>query len=49
PGSGLGLTITRRIVDFHKGDIWVESAPGEGATFSFTLPLGLKGDEKKDI
>ncbi len=45
PGSGLGLTITRRIVDFHKGDIWVESAPGEGATFSFTLPLGSERAE----
>ncbi len=38
-GTGLGLTITRRIVAFHKGKIWVESEPGKGSTFSFTLPI----------
>lgn len=38
PGSGLGLAICRRIVTRHGGDLEVESAPGEGATFSFTLP-----------
>jgi signal transduction histidine kinase len=37
-GSGLGLTITRRIIDFHGGRIWVESEPGKGSIFSFTLP-----------
>jgi signal transduction histidine kinase len=38
-GTGIGLTITKRIIDFHHGRIWVESTPGQGAIFSFTLPV----------
>jgi Na+/proline symporter/nitrogen-specific signal transduction histidine kinase len=38
-GTGIGLTITKRIVDFHHGRIWVESEPGRGSRFSFSLPL----------
>ncbi len=38
-GSGLGLSIVRSIVAAHGGDVFVESAPGEGATFGFTIPL----------
>ena len=39
-GSGLGLTISRQIVEFFGGRIWVESVPGRGAKFSFIVPVG---------
>jgi signal transduction histidine kinase len=37
-GTGIGLTITKRIIDFHHGRIWVDSEPGKGTIFSFELP-----------
>jgi len=47
-GSGLGLSISRRFVQLHGGEMWLESTPGEGTCFYFTIPI-LEAAEQPEV